>query len=315
MTDATVSEPDHRLKPLTPVMLRELSVRSDLRGAVQSIGHYGAIVLLGALISMVSSRWGVLWALPLMAVQGYVVAFLFMAVHETAHKTAFRSRGLNLAVGHLSAFIIGLPYEYYCLFHWDHHRYTQDPDKDPELIVGVKPASDTQLAVAYSGLLQVAGRLRLMLGHAITGNVTVPWIPESKRAVIVGEARAYAALYVLLLALSLWFSSALLLWVWIVPLVIGQFFLRPYLYAEHTGCERTRSAFENTRTTYTGAVVKWFAWNMPYHVEHHAYPSIPFHALPKLNAIVDGEIVHRGHGYIRTTRETWAWFRRHRQIG
>jgi fatty acid desaturase len=313
MTDATVSEPGHRLKPLTPAMLRQLSARSDLRGTVQSLGHYGAIALVGALIWKVSSTWGVLWALPLMAVQGYVVAFLFMAVHETAHKTAFKSRGLNLAVGHLSAFIIGLPYEYYCLFHWDHHRYTQDPDKDPELIVGVKPASDTQLAVAYSGLLQVAGRLRLMLGHAITGNVTVPWIPESKRAVVVGEARAYAALYVLLLALSLWFSSALLLWVWIVPLVIGQFFLRPYLYAEHTGCERTRSAFENTRTTYTGAVVKWFAWNMPYHVEHHAYPSIPFHALPKLNAIVDGEIVHRGHGYIRTTRETWAWFRRQLQ--
>jgi fatty acid desaturase len=117
----------------------------------------------------------------------------------------------------------------------------------------------------------------------------------------------------LLFALSLWFSSALLLWVWIVPLVIGQFFLRPYLYAEHTGCERARSAFQNTRTIYTGAIVKWIAWNMPYHVEHHAYPSIPFHALPKLNEVVDGEIVYRGRGYIRTTRETWAWFRRHRQ--
>jgi fatty acid desaturase len=315
MTDTTVSEPGHRLKPLTPTMLRDLSVRSDLKGAMQTAGHYGAIVLVGVAISVVSSRFGVLWALPLMAVQGYVVAFLFMAVHETAHKTAFRSRGLNLAVGHVSAFIIGLPYEYYCLFHWDHHRYTQDPDKDPELIVGVKPTSDTQLAIAYSGLLQVAGRLRLMLGHAVTGNVTVPWIPESKRAVIVREARVYVALYVLLLALSLWFTSALLLWVWIVPLIIGQFFLRPYLYAEHTGCERTRSAFENTRTTYTAAFVKWFAWNMPYHVEHHAYPSIPFHALPKLNAIVDDEIVHRGHGYIRTTRETWTWFRRQRQAG
>jgi fatty acid desaturase len=30
--------------------------------------------------------------------------------------------------------------------------------------------------------------------------------------------------------------------------------------------------------------------------EHHAYPSIPFHALPKLNGIVDGEIVYRGRG-------------------
>lgn len=315
MTDATVSEPGHRLKPLTPAMLRELSVRSNIRGAVQSFGHYGMIVLVGALIWTVTSRHGVLWALPLMAAQGYLVAFLFMAVHETAHKTAFKSRGLNLAVGYLSAFIIGLPYEYYGLFHWDHHRYTQDPDKDPELIVGVKPASDTQLAIAYSGLLQVAGRLRLMLGHAVTGKVVVPWIPENKRATIVTEARAYVALYALLLALSLGFASELLLWVWIVPLVIGQFFLRPYLYAEHTGCDRTRSAFENTRTTYTGAIVKWFAWNMPYHVEHHAYPSIPFHALPRLNGIVDGEIVHRGRGYVRTTRETWAWFRRNRQAG
>jgi fatty acid desaturase len=315
MIDATVSESGHRLKPLAPAMLRELSVRSNLRGAVQSLGHYGVILLIGGLIWMVASRHGVLWALPLMAVQGYLVAFLFMAVHETAHKTAFKSRGLNLVVGYLSGFIIGLPYEYYCLFHWDHHRYTQDPDKDPELIVGVKPTSDTQLAIAYSGLLQVAGRLRLMLDHAVTGKVVVPWIPENRRTIIVTEARAYVALYALLLVLSLWFSSALLLWAWIVPLIIGQFFLRPYLYAEHTGCERTRSAFQNTRTTYTGAIVKWVAWNMPYHVEHHAYPTIPFHALPKLNGIVDGEIVHRGRGYIRTTRETWAWFRRHRQAG
>lgn len=315
MTDATVSEPGHRLKPLTPAMLRELSARSNVQGAARSLCHYGVVMLVGALIWKVSATYGVLWALPLVAVQGYFVAFLFMAVHETAHKTAFKSRGLNLAVGYLSAFIIGQPYEYYCLFHWDHHRYTQDPEKDPELIVGVKPKSDTQIAIAYSGLLQVAGRLRLMLGHAITGKVTVPWIPENKRAVIVIEARVYAALYVLLLALSLWFSSALLLRVWIVPLVIGQFFLRPYLLAEHTGCDRTRSAFQNTRTTYTATIVKWFAWNMPYHVEHHAYPSIPFHALPKLNGIVDGEIVYRGRGYIRTTRETWAWFRRHRQTG
>jgi fatty acid desaturase len=315
MSDATVSEPGHRLKPLSSSMLRELSVRSDLRGAARSLGHYAMILLVGALIWMVASHLGVLWALPLMAAQGYFVAFLFMAVHETAHKTAFRSRGLNLAVGYLSAFIIGLPYEYYCLFHWDHHRYTQDPEKDPELIVGMKPTSDAQLAVAYSGLLQVASRLWLMLGHAVTGKVIVPWIPENKRATVVTEARVYVALYALLLTLSLWFSSALLLWVWIVPLVIGQFFLRPYLYAEHTGCDRTRSAFQNTRTTYTGAIVKWFAWNMPYHVEHHAYPSIPFHALPKLNAIVDGEIVYRGRGYIATTRETFAWLRRHRQSG
>jgi fatty acid desaturase len=300
-------------KPLTSAQLRALSVRSNLQGIIRAVSHYGAIVIVGALIWLVSSTYGVVWAVPLMVVQGYFVAFLFMVVHETAHKTAFRSRSLNLVVGHLSSFAIGLPYEYYCLFHWDHHRYTQDPERDPELLVGPMPASDTQLAIAYSGLRQVAFRVGLMLRHAFTGNASAPWIPEGKRYIVVTEARLYVAGYLALVVASFALQTTLLLWVWIVPLVVGQLFLRPYLYAEHTGCDRTRSAFQNTRTTYTGMITKWFAWNMPYHVEHHAYPSIPFHALPKLNAIVDERIVFRGRGYLAVTRETWAWFRRQRR--
>ena len=302
-------------KLLTPAMLRELSARSDLQGLVRAGSHYGVIAVMGFLIWLVSSRYGLAWALPLIVVQSYFVGFLFMIVHETAHKTGFQSRALNLAVGHLSSFAIGLPYEYYCLFHWDHHRYTQDPARDPELLVGSIPSSDTQLAIAYSGLRQVAFRVRLMLRHALTGNATAPWIPQAKRRIVVNEARLYLAFYVVLLLASIALQTTLLLWVWVVPVIVGQLFLRPYLYAEHTGCERTRSAFQNTRTTYTGVFVKWFAWNMPYHVEHHAYPSIPFHALPKLNEIVADQIVYRGPGYIAVTRETWAWFRRARQSG
>jgi fatty acid desaturase len=312
MSSTAIPDTAARPKPLTPAMLRELSVRSDLLGAMRAATHYGAIAVVGALIWLAYSRYGLIGALPLIALQGYFVAFLFMIVHETAHKTAFRTRAINLAVGHLSAFAIMLPYEYYCLFHWDHHRYTQDPERDPELIVGPKPRSDTQLAIAYSGLLQFAVRVRLMLRHAFTGKVTAPWIPENKRAIVVREARLYVAGYALSLMLSIALSTPILLWVWIVPMLAGQLILRPYLYAEHTGCERTRSAFHNTRTTYTGAIMKWFAWNMPYHVEHHAYPSVPFHALPDLNRIVDGQIVFRGRGYRAVTRETWAWFRRQR---
>jgi fatty acid desaturase len=217
---------------------------------------------------------------------------------------------LNLIVGNLSSFTILLPYEYYCLFHWDHHRYTQDPENDPELIVGPKPTSDTQLAIAYTGLQQVGGRVLLMLRHAIIGKVSVPWIPENKRKLVVAEARLYIAGYLALFAGSLALRTPMLLWLWIVPFLFGQLILRPYLYAEHTGCDEARNAFTSTRTTYTGMFMKWFAWNMPFHVEHHAYPSVPFHALPKLNAIVDDKIKFRGQGYRAVTRETWAWFRR-----
>ena len=39
-------------------------------------------------------------------------------------------------------------------------------------------------------------------------------------------------------------------------------------------------------------------WNMPYHAEHHAYPGVPFHALPKLHKGIFNELAHKEEGYI-----------------
>lgn len=302
---------DRRIKerPLTPAQLKELSIRTNAPGIVRSISHYAAIFAVGTIVWQVKTRYGLLWDIPFIALQGYLVAFLFMPVHEAAHKTVFSNRLLNVVLGHLSSLAIILPYEYYALFHWDHHRFTQDPQRDPELMTATIPSSDTKLAIAYSGIVQLANRIRLLFRHAITGNATAPWIPENKRGLVIREARSYVVVYLMLLLGSTATGSTLLLWTWLVPLFVGQLFLRPYLYAEHTGCERTRSAYENTRTTYTGALTKWFTWNMPFHVEHHAYPSVPFHALPRLNETVAHRIVHKGRGYRAVTRETWAWFR------
>ena len=38
-------------------------------------------------------------------------------------------------------------------------------------------------------------------------------------------------------------------------------------------------------------------WNMPYHAEHHAYPGVPFHALPALHARLGGRVRVAGQGY------------------
>ncbi|WP_118136153.1 fatty acid desaturase [Oceanicella sp. SM1341] len=305
-----MTRPDPALSaPLSAAEVRAFSERRPGPGLVRAASHFGAILATGALIWWVSGRYGLLLALPLMLLQGFFIAFLFMALHEAAHRTVFTSRRANLALGHLSGFLIVFPYEYYQLFHWDHHRYTQDPERDPELVSASIPRSDTRLAIAYTGIVQLVNRIRLHLRHALTGRVRAPWVPEKKRGRVVAEVRLYMAGYLALIAGSVAFGSGLLLWVWAVPLVLGQLFLRPYLYAEHTGCEHTRSAYENTRTTYTAALVRWFAWNMPYHVEHHAYPSVPFHALPALNTVISGRIRHPGRGYRAVTRQTWAWFR------
>ena len=51
----------------------------------------------------------------------------------------------------------------------------------------------------------------------------------------------------------------------------------------------------------TVALVRLFAWNMPYHAEHHAYPAVPFHALPRLHERVRARIANLDPGYLAAT--------------
>ena len=124
-------------------------------------------------------------------------------------------------------------------------------------------------------------------------------------------ARLLLALYAVLLAGSLALGTAALLWLWIVPALLGQPFLRLYLLAEHWGCPQGtdaagRDMLRNTRTTETNGLVRLLAWNMPYHVEHHAYPAVPFHALPALHPLIRAEIAELTPGYRALHRRIWC---------
>ena len=288
---------EHRAFRLKADVLKSLSGRSNGPGLSRALGHFGAIAVTSTLLW----QWrDSLWAIPLIALQGYLLAFLFTAEHETAHHTAFRSRFLNYIVGHLSGLVILLPYEYYRVFHWDHHRYTQDHDRDPELQLRV-PSDRLGVILFWSGLPIWINRVKLLLKHGVMGRVTVPWVPEDKKALIVREARLYVLAYACIILLSIATGSMAALMLWVLPVMVGQWFLRPYQLAEHTGCDHGKNMLHNSRTTYTNAFVRYFAWNMPYHAEHHAYPAVPFHALPQLHAHTKPHIKHTGDGYVNAT--------------
>ena len=273
--------------------LGPLTVRTDAPAARRAVGHLGAIAAAAGALWVALDSW---WALPLTVLLGYCLAFLFNMEHETAHQTAFRTRAWNYILGHLAGFAILLPYEYYRAHHWEHHRHTQDPARDPELSVPL-PSTRPGLLWTWSGMPILIGRLRLLYAHGVRGTVTVPWVAPGKHAMIVREARTYLAGYGFILAGSIAAGSSMAVWLWLVPLLVGQLFLRPYLLAEHTGCAHSPNMLENTRTTYANAIVHFFAWNMPFHAEHHAYPAVPFHALPQLNRLLAPQIVHTEPGY------------------
>jgi fatty acid desaturase len=44
-------------------------------------------------------------------------------------------------------------------------------------------------------------------------------------------------------------------------------------------------------------------WNMPFHAEHHLYPSLPFHAAPEAHALLAPQLEHIGAGYWAVHRD------------
>lgn len=273
--------------------LRNLSRRSNARGLIQLGAH---LALLGATGGLVWATRGSLWRLAALLLHGIVLDFAFCALHESVHRTAFASRRINDAVAFAAGALLLLPPEFFRAFHFAHHRFTQDPARDPELALPA-PATLSVYLWRVSGLPNWTKRLSVTLKHALTGRVGEPFVAEVKRALIVREARILWLGYLAVLALSLYFRSTAALVYWIVPLMLGQPFLRLYLLSEHMGCALTEDMYANTRTTYTNALVRLLAWQMPFHVEHHAFPAVPFHALARLNAHIRPRIQVSAPGY------------------
>ena len=94
------------------------------------------------------------------------------------------------------------------------------------------------------------------------------------------EARVFVAIYAAAVAVSVAAGSTALLWLWLLPRLIGEPAMRLARLSEHAGRPLTADVTENTRSFRVPAPLRLLAWNMPYHAEHHASPSVPFHALP-----------------------------------
>ena len=46
----------------------------------------------------------------------------------------------------------------------------------------------------------------------------------------------------------------------------------------------------NTRTVYMNPISRFIYWNMNYHIEHHMFPMVPFHAMPRLHELVKDDL-------------------------
>lgn len=303
-----MDESFYQSSKLNSAELRPLITSRSDSHALRRFGMQYTLMLSSA--SLVALAPSLLLPLWLMLVAMFVFAFmtmsLFAIVHETGHNTAFASRKLNRLV----IWLAGTPIYYaptgFREFHFAHHRYTHDPERDPEISIGGKPMPELG-----SGLLPYLGfvsgqplmqyKILMLLAAAIgTDKVWSRFLtfvsPRSRQA-LTQEARLVLAIH------ALWIISGVfwlpgLLWL-LLAQALGHCFLSFYLITEHTGLAHNGSILARTRTTLTTPVMRWLMWNMPYHGEHHAYPAVPWHALPALHQLLQPELRYVQPGYAR----------------
>ena len=290
---AASSEADHRAA--IAVLGREraaaLAELTDRPGLIRLTGHLSLLSLTGWAVLTVE---GIL-RLPLQIVHGVVLVFTFTALHECIHRTAFRTPWLNTLVAAVTGFLNIQPPLAFRYFHFAHHRYTQDPARDPEL-ASPKPITRTQYWLTLTGAPYWLSQLRGIAVSAVGRNLP-DYVPPRARVRVAREARIHLALYAAVMGASIATGSTLALTLWIVPALLGQPFMRAFLLAEHTGCPLVPDMLSNTRTTFCHRAVRWLSWEMPWHTAHHLAPTVPFHRLGLMSAEIETALRSTASGY------------------
>lgn len=279
---------------LSSEQLKRLSETNNKQGMIRLLSPLGMLVLT---TFGIQSTLGTFWVLSALFIHGLVLVSLFAPLHESIHYTAFRERWLNKGVARVCGFLLILPPGYFRYFHLAHHRYTQDLQRDPELL-GEKPKNLIQYLAQMSGFFYWKERLSTTWLHATHRVTDAGFLPVAIHPQVTKEAQLFLGGYLLIALISLIAGSLAIFIYWIIPVLLAQPALRLYLLAEHSDCPRVPDMFKNTRTILTNRVIRHFMWEMPYHIEHHLYPSVPFYQLPTLYEIISQFPVCRSRGYV-----------------
>jgi fatty acid desaturase len=260
--------------------LRGLCIASDREGAIQTLSHVGAIAVSGTVLWLTR---GTLWAVPVFAVHGVLLNFLYAGQHELSHWTVFRTAWLNEWVGRAFGFVLFYPRTFDQVQHMAHHRFTQDWSRDGEL------ARERYTLASYvlwmSGVTYWYTRWRRILRFS-AGVISEPYLAPKRHAELIREARWHLAGYALIAGLSVAAHSWAAVILWLAPMLCMKGVHQLQNTIEHLGLPHEDNVLLNTRSTRTNATMRWLGWQMQYHTAHHAFPGVPFHRLRELHEAI-----------------------------
>ena len=269
--------------PIPRARMKQLMKRTDGPATRDTALWIGLMVLTGGLGAYF---WNIWWCVPFFAVYGVLYGSGGDSRwHECGHGTAFKTQWKNDAVYQIACFMM---MRNPVVWRWSHSRHHTDTiivGRDPEIIT-TRPPELGKIALNFFGILDVPQSLAAMTRYAF-GSLTPDeqdFIPENQRGRAVGVARVWLAIYVATLAACVWMGSILPLMLIGLPRMYGAWHHLLTGLTQHIGlAEDVTDHRLNCRTVTMNPFSRFVYWNMNYHVEHHMFPMVPYHALPELH--------------------------------
>ena len=293
----------YRRELVDPERLAALRQRSNGRAWLQLGSHLGAVAAGGMLLH---ALWGSLWAVPVFVIHGMLLNYLYAAQHELMHGTAFASRRLNEFFSRITGILVIFPRDYDRAMHFTHHKYTNVPDKDPELMgTTISEAPSTLARFLWSlSAIPYWWRRSSTLFRNFCGNIEDEhYMSERDQALIVREARLHVGVYALAALTSVVSGSWMMVSYWLLPLLTTKPLHHIQNIVEHTGMPLSGDVTVNTRTIRVNPLLRWMCWNMQYHWAHHLFAAVPFYNLPALDSELSKVERNVSHGYIAAARD------------
>ena len=145
----------------------------------------------------------------------------------------------------------------------------------------------------FFGILDAWRAMNDMVRNAL-GNISAEektFIPEMERPKAIRIARIWAAIYAATIALAIAMGSILPLMLIGLPRLYGAWHHVMTGLLQHGGlADNVTDHRLNSRTVLMNPVSRFIYWNMNYHVEHHMFPMVPYHALPRLHEMIKHDL-------------------------
>ncbi len=230
---------------------------------------------------------------PLWAATLIYAALTYMSytpLHEAAHGNIHGSRErlqwLNDLCGYLVAPLIMIPYSTHRVEHFTHHRYTNQPDKDPDFVVsGMRHGFMAFITCGFKFMWMQ--NTFLFREHWATA-------PRRERAIYFAEVTLAISWRLAFLALIPAASTLVQL---VAGYLAGGFFTAYWFaYRPHLPYEEP-ARYRNTNSLIMPTWMKpleWFWFGQNLHSIHHAFPRVPFYRYHALFREI--EPVMRAHG-------------------